>query len=195
MVSSSSTSTDPGEVWRQLERNHFHNNDDRGEKIGTIPNDQAKWIINNKRRSIIEDEELGDVKAVLKEHGTPDKSTFLFHLCEALLRKDREKRVGLTDEEWLKTAWAKDGLKVNSKEPFYTASVPQLGANGEEWLAMLYENVPKVSPPCPDITYGHAVGMRLHQANQFGAILSKEVLLPWLFDATKSAGQPFTAAL
>ncbi|KAI4265804.1 MAG: hypothetical protein L6R38_009168 [Xanthoria sp. 2 TBL-2021] len=198
MVSATSTATDPAEVWRQLNRNHIYKDNEKGEKLGAVLITQAKEIINNKRQSVMEDKELGDYKVFWNEYATAGETTFLINLCEVLLKKDRKKRNDLTDKDWVITAWKKDGLRVNWQEHFATEWVPQLDSHGDEWLAFLYENVPKVKTPWPDITYGYTRSSCDYiideAAHHFGAILVKEVLFPWLFDEAKGAGQPFAAA-
>lgn len=147
MVSAASTATDPAEVWRQLNRNHIYKDNENGEKLGAGLIAQAKEIINNKRQSVIEDQELGDYKVLWNEYATAGETTFLINLCEVLLKKDRKKRNDLTDKDWVITAWKKDGLRVNWQEHFATEWVPQLDSHGDEWLTFIYENVPKVKTP------------------------------------------------
>lgn len=198
MTSNKSSSTDPAEVWRQLERNHIYDNDPRGSKLGAEIIADAEKIINNFRNSTMEDDEMVDVAAAMREYRTAGETTFLLHFWEVLLKKDRQKRMDLTDEEWVTTAWAKDGLRSNWQEHFASAWVPKLEDHGDPYLVWLYENAPKVKTPWPDITYGYTRSSCDHiiqeVADRFDAILCKEMHFPWYFVEAKSAGQPFPAA-
>ncbi|KAL8937097.1 MAG: hypothetical protein Q9216_004593 [Gyalolechia sp. 2 TL-2023] len=195
---SASTLTDPAEVWAQLRRNHIYDNDKRGETVGAKIISDAKAIINKSRKSSMLDEELDDFADVLKEYGTSGETTFLIHLWEVLLKKNRKKRMDLTDEEWLTTAWAKDGLRSNWQEHFAAKWVPQLESYGDPHLVWLYENVPKVKTPWPDITYGYthsSCGFDITAvADRFEAVLCKEMHFPFWFIEAKSADQPYAAA-
>ncbi|KAL9028038.1 MAG: hypothetical protein Q9196_003532 [Gyalolechia fulgens] len=198
MSSKASTTTDPAEVWRQLRRNHIYDNDPQGAKLGEKIIANAEGIINNFRNSVMQDEELDDVADVLKEYGTAGETTFLIHLWEVLLKKNRQKRIDLTDEEWITTAWAKDGLRSNWQEHFAANWVPQLEDHGDPRLIWLYENAPKVKTPWPDITYGYTQRscdyIIQEIAERFNAILCKEMHFPWWFVEAKGAGQPYAAA-
>ncbi|KAL9003998.1 MAG: hypothetical protein Q9188_003160 [Gyalolechia gomerana] len=194
----SSTSTDPAEVWRQLERNHIHDNDPQGAKLGEKIITDAKAIINNFRKSVMEEEELEDIADVMREYKTAGETTFLVHLWEVLLKKKRQKRPDLTDQEWITTAWAEDGLRCNWQEHFDSKWVPQLEDHGDPRLIWLYENAPKVKTPWPDMTYGYTRSscdyIIQEIAERYDAILCKEMHFPWCFVEGKGAGQPFAAA-
>ncbi|KAL8707348.1 MAG: hypothetical protein Q9220_007608 [cf. Caloplaca sp. 1 TL-2023] len=197
MASNSTNTTDPAEVWRQLKINHIYDNDTYGAKLGAERIAAAEEIINGFRHSTMKDEEVSDLAQALKEYGTAGELTFLIKLWEVLLKKDRPQQKGKTDEEWVTTAWAKDGLRANWQEHFAVRWVPQLEAHEDEYLTWLYEDAPKVKTPYPKIAYGYTrsscAGIIADLADHFDAILSRELYFPWLFVEAKSSAQPFEA--
>lgn len=194
--SQSSASTSPTEVWRNLERNHIHDNDPHGAELGADIIAGAETVINGFRNSTTTAEEQQDIKLTVRSYKKATKLSFLVTLWSVLLNMDRQVKQNLTDEEWVTRAWVKDGLRATWQERFNSKTVHQLDFHLDGWPE--WNKVPKVKTPYPDITYGYhhescTQAMRSVESG-FAANMCKDVAFPWFVVEAKSANEPIEAA-
>ena len=152
-----------------LERNGLLINDPDAAVRGAAVIKKAKDIIDQKRHSIMEDDEAEDVKETMEYYSTVNEKTMLVNLWQLLVNKSRfVKKVRddgtqemLTAEEeeaatrWIEKAWRKDSHLVGKYDADFRAdTIPEISKSGDPVLDTLLEQVPRVDKPKPDIAMG-----------------------------------------
>lgn len=185
---SSSSSTDPTAVWKNLNRNHIYYNHPRGRALGQSLIIKANGIINNFRKSAMTEDEQEEIMEAIKINKFKNETTLIIEVWQVLLNKTRKKRPELSDEEWILSAWKKDGLARSWQTQFNANAIPQLDPDGPEWSE--WKNILQVKTPYPDILYGYedsalppAVLEILQDPN---IALVKVMHLPWFSVDAKS---------
>ncbi|KAL9034134.1 MAG: hypothetical protein Q9180_005576 [Flavoplaca navasiana] len=144
-------STDPAIVWSSLSRNHIFYDTTHGATIGKGVITKAREIINNPRHSAMSEEEQKDVKETIKTTKYKGETTCIIETLQVLLRTGRDKLKTDQDvEQWVLSAWTKDGLAKAWQTQFSTDAIPQLHDKDNFW-----ENVPRVKTPYPDLLYAY----------------------------------------
>ncbi|KAL8998381.1 MAG: hypothetical protein Q9188_006119 [Gyalolechia gomerana] len=192
----SSSATDPAIVWMHLNRNYIFDNHARGQALGEGIIKEAAAIVDGYRKSAMTEDEQQDVKTTINLNKVKGETTFLIELWQVLLNKDRLKRPDQTDEEWILSAWVKDGLARAWQSQFDPKWIPQLDPLGDAWEE--WKNVPKVKTPYPDILYAYEVSALpatvLDAVQTFQCILSKGMYLPWFSIDAKGAAHAIEEA-
>lgn len=194
--SSSSSAIDPTTVWKNLNRNHIYNELPRGRALGQNLINKANGIINNFRKSAMTEGEQEEVMQAIKTNKFKNETTMIIEVWQVLLNKSRTKRPDLEDEEWILTAWKKDGLARAWQLQFNAKAIPQLDPDGPEWQE--WQNIPRVTTPYPDILYGYE-DFALPQAvlevlQDLEIALVKAMHLPWFSVDAKGVLKPIEEA-
>ncbi|KAL8936753.1 MAG: hypothetical protein Q9211_004030 [Gyalolechia sp. 1 TL-2023] len=192
----STAATDPAVVWMHLNRNYIFDNHARGQALGDGIIKDAVAIAEGYRKSAITEDEQQEIKTTITLNKVKGEVTFLIELWQVLLNKARLKRPDQTDEEWILSAWVKDGLARAWQSQFDPKWVPQLDQHGDAWEE--WKKVPKVKTPYPDILYAYEVSALpatvLDAVQTFQCILSKGMYLPWFSVDANGAAQPIEEA-
>lgn len=178
-VSKSSASTDPTIVWTNLRRNFIFHEESHGATVGAQVITKAKEIIDQPRHSTLTEAQQKGVQDTITRTKFKGELTCIIEFLQALLGDSREIRTDQEAEEWVLSAWSKDGLARAWQTQFNSKAIPQLDEKDNCW-----KNVPRVKTPYPDVLYAYegedmAPGLR-EAVEGFGEFLAKDMNLPFL---------------
>ena len=159
----------------------------------------ATEIVNSERKSPVRPGWKENFLEQRNEYATRNENTWIKNIWAALQNPERNvrKRDGegsmLEEKGWEAVAWNKSGLDANWDQLLHTGSLPRLETKDENELA-LFESLPRVSTPKPDITFGlnrklfdedeKVVNDRYHMYVQ----VSEGIYHPWFLVETKTSG-------
>ncbi|KAL8950047.1 MAG: hypothetical protein Q9222_003887 [Ikaeria aurantiellina] len=174
-----SDSTDPTRVWTDLRRNFVFYKASHGATIGAQIITKAKEIIEQPRHSTLNEDQQKSVQKVIKRSKFKGETTCIIETLQALLGDAREIRTDQEAEDWVLSAWSKDGMARAWQSQFNAKAIPQLDEKDDCW-----KDIPRVKTPYPDVLYAYegedmAPGFR-EVVEAFGVFLAKDMNLPFL---------------
>jgi hypothetical protein len=116
---------------------------------------RAKSIINGHRSSGMKPESQAKIITARNRFQMKNEDTFVERLWKLLLREERERNQGDSNDSWALEPWDKDFLDYNLNKDFRTGSVPIRNAKDPVSMQLL-ESLPRLKTPKPDMAYGLA---------------------------------------
>ncbi|KAL9099457.1 MAG: hypothetical protein Q9163_005046 [Psora crenata] len=147
----------PRQVRSLLNRNNLFINEPAADKIGENVIKKAKDILQQGRGSDWTPEKAAAAAAEIRYNDRENEQTFLVGFMAALkgeTRKVPQIAGDLSEQQaWVARKWTRDYLRTRWNVNFLAESVPKLSIPKDPWWKKVYDSVPRVTDPRPDIVF------------------------------------------